>query len=300
MSLPNLNKYNLKDLVQYKLALTQAYNHYNRKYFRNRLPLVEFTNVGKWSHSNGYVRMFGYNSLMLGINPALRGDAFYNTLLHEMCHIAQITFDGVVSKSALEEHGRAWRSWMLRVGLDPDEHEFVRLKQNVPKESVEYLQDYEADDFKLDALKRHICYVRFIYNTTDKRADDLVKGNASFSDVTNNTHLVEGICVPFTDKEIVAPHLWTQAVLFITPQLECILTTYEKSLYTLCPTVLNRKAKATKLRDKALDNIDKVLRNTINLSVGRLTSYELWYSLVNDDYLGYLDTEDPMIHIIKG
>lgn len=106
-------------------GLEQAFNHFNRELFDERLPPVMFTITRKrGAHGYFWAEQFkhredGDTTHEIALNPDTMGrelEEVLSTLVHEMTHLEQQEY-GTPGKKGY--HNEAWAQLMDRVGLEP-------------------------------------------------------------------------------------------------------------------------------------------------------------------------------------
>lgn len=106
-------------------SFEKAYNYFNRKLFSSKLPKV-ILNLSRKSKSMGFVAPNRWEDKAqankhheLSINPSILHLSLveiYSTLVHEQCHIWQITY-GTPSRGGY--HNKEFAAKMIEVGLMP-------------------------------------------------------------------------------------------------------------------------------------------------------------------------------------
>lgn len=107
-------------------TLQQAYDHFNRKLFKGKLPPCVITLGGEMRRAYGYYRDQSFKDEdgnivdQIALNPftfSNRTDReIYSTLVHEMVHLWQ---HRLTEKKTKSHHDSAWADKMEEIGLMP-------------------------------------------------------------------------------------------------------------------------------------------------------------------------------------
>lgn len=116
-------------------ALLQLYDYLNTRLFGRRLPAVSIILNGKMSLIGYMLVEDGQPSIGLNLalmRPGRMSDLRW-TLIHEMCHLATLLFDGEEFHASGREkhHGPGWQKWMRYVGLEPKNEPKDALKKAI-------------------------------------------------------------------------------------------------------------------------------------------------------------------------
>lgn len=111
--------------------LNQAYGRFNENLFNNKLPRIPVVFNNMMIKCAGLTKIYKDFSAKILISTVVcsKQEDIYNTLLHEMCHVAVFYIDNLNNK---DYHGDEWLRWVNYIN-DITELKYGKITESVSR-----------------------------------------------------------------------------------------------------------------------------------------------------------------------